>query len=74
MVDVPAAIGCGAWNPNAVRWWHGARPLEGMLNRVEALIRTFDPCLSCSTHAVGHMPLQVQLLAPDGELVEEIMR
>jgi NAD-reducing hydrogenase large subunit len=47
---------------------------EGMLNRVEAVIRAFDPCLSCSTHAVGQMPLQIQLLAPDGEIVEEIMR
>jgi NAD-reducing hydrogenase large subunit len=30
---------------------------EGVLNRVEAVIRTFDPCLSCSTHAFGQMPL-----------------
>jgi NAD-reducing hydrogenase large subunit len=52
----------------------GAQLNEGMLNRVEAVIRAFDPCLSCSTHAVGQMPLQIQLLAPDGEIVEEIMR
>ena len=32
-----------------------------MLNRVEALIRTYDPCLSCSTHAFGEMPLVAQL-------------
>ena len=32
---------------------------EGMLNRVEAVIRTFDPCLSCSTHAFGQMPLVI---------------
>ena len=36
-----------------------------MLNRVEAVIRAFDPCLSCSTHALGQMPLQVQLLSPE---------
>ena len=30
---------------------------EGMLNRVEAVVRTFDPCLSCSTQAYGRMPL-----------------
>lgn len=47
---------------------------EGMLNRVEAVIRAFDPCLSCSTHADGHMALQIQLLAPDGKLLDEIRR
>lgn len=47
---------------------------EGMLNRVEAVIRAFDPCLSCSTHADGHLPLQVRLLAPDGKLLVEICR
>src|SRR3974390_2093040 len=38
---------------------------EGMLNRVEAVIRAFDPCLSCSTHADGHLALHVRLLGPD---------
>ena len=47
---------------------------EPMLNRVEAVIRCFDPCLSCSTHAVGQMPLRVQLLGPDGELLDELAR
>ncbi len=47
---------------------------EGMLNRVEAVIRAFDPCLSCSTHAVGQMPLQVQLLGPDHEILDELVR
>lgn len=47
---------------------------EGMLNRVEAVIRAFDPCLSCSTHADGHLKLQVQLVAPDGRLLDEIRR
>lgn len=58
----------------AKRFVRGASLQEGMLNRVEALIRTFDPCLSCSTHAVGQMPLQVQLLDPTGGIVEEIKR
>ncbi len=49
----------------------GEKIQEGMLNRVEAVIRTFDPCLSCSTHAFGQMPLQVQLMAPDGEVLDE---
>ncbi len=47
---------------------------EGMLNRVEAGIRNFDPCLSCSTHAVGQMPLHVQLIAPDKTVVDEAFR
>lgn len=47
---------------------------EGLLNRVEAGIRCFDPCLSCSTHAAGQMPLHVQLIAPDGTILNEIYR
>lgn len=47
---------------------------EGMLNRVEAVIRAFDPCLSCATHAVGHMPLQVQLIDAEGRLVDQKVR
>jgi NAD-reducing hydrogenase large subunit len=47
---------------------------EGMLNRVEAAIRCYDPCLSCSTHAVGQMPLHVQLLASDGSVLNELAR
>jgi NAD-reducing hydrogenase large subunit len=58
----------------ARRFVHGARLTEGMLNRVEAVIRAFDPCLSCSTHAIGQMPLHIQLLAPDGQVVEEMKR
>jgi NAD-reducing hydrogenase large subunit len=47
---------------------------EAMLNRVEAGIRAFDPCLSCSTHAVGQMPLQIQLLRSDGTVVDQVQR
>ena len=47
---------------------------EGMLNRVEAGIRCFDPCLSCSTHAAGQMPLHLRLLAADGTLLDEVYR
>lgn len=47
---------------------------EGMLNRVEAVIRTFDPCLSCSTHAIGQMPLEVSLVAPDGSVLDVVQR
>jgi NAD-reducing hydrogenase large subunit len=50
------------------------RIIEGMLNRVEAAIRCYDPCLSCSTHALGQMPLIVQLHGPDGTLRDEVRR
>jgi NAD-reducing hydrogenase large subunit len=47
---------------------------EGMLNRLEAAIRCYDPCLSCSTHALGQMPLVVEVFAPNGDLVRRIAR
>jgi NAD-reducing hydrogenase large subunit len=47
---------------------------EGMLNRVEAVIRAFDPCLSCATHAVGQMALDVQLIDAEGKLVDRKIR
>jgi NAD-reducing hydrogenase large subunit len=47
---------------------------EGILNRVEAVVRTFDPCLSCSTHAAGQMPLILTLLSSDGEVVDRVTR
>ena len=47
---------------------------EGALNRIEAVIRTYDPCLSCSTHAFGQMPLVVSLVKPDGEVVDQLIR
>ena len=46
----------------------------GALNRVEAVIRTFDPCLSCSTHAFGQMPLAMTLVSPDGEVRDRVVR
>ena len=47
---------------------------DGTLNRIEAVIRTFDPCLSCSTHAAGTMPLDVELRGPAGELLDRQRR
>jgi NAD-reducing hydrogenase large subunit len=52
----------------------GSHLQEGMLNRVEAVIRCYDPCLSCSTHAIGRMPLHIQLIGPEGELLDEVKR
>ena len=47
---------------------------EGILNRVEAVVRTFDPCLSCSTHAFGQMPLALELVSAGGEVVDRVVR
>ena len=49
---------------------HGNRLEEGMLNRVEAVIRAFDPCLSCSTHANGRLALEVRLHNAAGDVVD----
>jgi NAD-reducing hydrogenase large subunit len=58
----------------AKHYIHGSDIPEGLLNRVEAGIRCFDPCLSCSTHAAGQMPLHLQLIAADGQLLDEVYR
>ena len=47
---------------------------EGALNRIEAGIRAYDPCLSCSTHALGQMPMLVELRGPDGALLDSLRR
>ena len=47
---------------------------EGVLNRVEAVVRTFDPCLSCSTHAFGQMPLMMELVSAEDKVVDRIAR
>jgi NAD-reducing hydrogenase large subunit len=47
---------------------------EGMLNRVEAAIRCYDPCLSCSTHAIGQMPLIIEVRRRSGELLDRVER
>jgi len=52
----------------------GTNVQEGMLNRVEAVIRCFDPCLSCSTHALGQMPLHLEFVDPNGSVVHELRR
>lgn len=58
----------------AKQYIHHQEIPEGLLNRVEAGIRCFDPCLSCSTHAAGQMPLHLQLVAADGNVVDEVYR
>ena len=47
---------------------------EGLLNRVEAAVRAHDPCLSCSTHAVGQMPIVIEIENSEGEVIQTIQR
>lgn len=47
---------------------------EGMLNRVEAAIRAYDPCLSCSTHAIGQMPIYLEVLDSEGNIINVVRR
>jgi NAD-reducing hydrogenase large subunit len=58
----------------AIQYIDGNTITEGILNRIEAGIRCFDPCLSCSTHAVGQMPLHVQILDCEGNVITEKIR
>ena len=51
---------------------HGDRLQEGMLNRVSALVRAYDPCLSCSTHAMGTPALDISLVDRKGALLDRI--
>jgi NAD-reducing hydrogenase large subunit len=79
-VDLLIATGQNALAMNrtvtqiAKHYVKGATIAEPILNRIEAGIRAFDPCLSCSTHAVGQMPLHVELRRADGTLLQEIRR
>jgi NAD-reducing hydrogenase large subunit len=52
----------------------GPNVTEGMLNRVEAAIRAYDPCLSCSTHAIGQMPIEVEFIDPQGNCIQTVSR
>jgi NAD-reducing hydrogenase large subunit len=52
----------------------GVQPDERILNRIEAAIRCYDPCLSCSTHALGRMPLAVEISSQDGAMLRRIAR
>ena len=45
---------------------------EGMLNRVSAVVRAYDPCLSCSTHAGGVVAMRIELVGSDGEKLDEV--
>ena len=56
----------------AVDYLDGNELSEPLLNQVEVAIRAYDPCLSCATHAMGKMPLEVELLNASGETVDRL--
>ena len=58
----------------AKRYLSGRKLTEGLLNHIEVAIRAFDPCLSCATHAIGKMPLEITLLDPLGNEVSRLAR
>jgi NAD-reducing hydrogenase large subunit len=79
-VNLIVATGNNNWAMNtaagqvAKAFVDGTSLTEGMLNRVEAAIRCYDPCLSCATHALGQMPLEVSLCAADGRVLDRMRR
>lgn len=58
----------------AKTYLNGKEITEGLLNHIEVAIRAFDPCLSCATHALGQMPLEVALIAADGAVLDQVTR
>jgi len=52
----------------------GVEITEGLLNRIEVAIRAYDPCLSCATHALGQMALDVSVVDPEGKVLAEKSR
>ncbi len=65
---------CNAVDSVAKTYINGPEITEGQLNRVEAAVRAHDPCLSCSTHAIGQMPMLIEINDASGNLVREIRR
>ena len=58
----------------AARYLQGRELTEGLLNHIEVAIRCFDPCLSCATHALGQMPLAIELVDAEGGLIQRLAR
>jgi NAD-reducing hydrogenase large subunit len=75
-VNMIVATGHNNWAMNkavemvAKTFLDGNNLTEGMLNRVEAAIRAYDPCLSCSTHLIGAMPLWLEVMDSRGRVIK----
>jgi NAD-reducing hydrogenase large subunit len=55
----------------AKKYLSGVEITEGLLNHVEVAIRAYDPCLSCATHALGRMPLEVSVMDESGNVLDK---
>jgi NAD-reducing hydrogenase large subunit len=58
----------------AKRYLNGRKLTEGLLNHIEVAIRAFDPCLSCATHALGRMPLRIELFDAEGACIDTLVK
>jgi NAD-reducing hydrogenase large subunit len=58
----------------AAEYLSGRELTEPLLNNLEVAIRAYDPCLSCATHAVGKMPLQLELIDAEGQLIDKLVK
>ncbi len=58
----------------AAEYLSGRELTEPLLNNLEVAIRAYDPCLSCATHAVGKMPLQLELFDAEGKLIDRLAK
>jgi NAD-reducing hydrogenase large subunit len=58
----------------ARKYLDGRKLTEGLLNHIEVAVRAFDPCLSCATHALGQMPLSVELVDAEGNQVDRLVK
>ncbi len=54
----------------AINYLDGRELTEPLLNQIEVAIRAYDPCLSCATHALGKMPLEISLIDSNGTLID----
>ncbi|HUL62862.1 MAG TPA: nickel-dependent hydrogenase large subunit, partial [Methanocella sp.] len=52
----------------------GGNPDEATLNKVEMVVRAYDPCVSCATHAIGRMPIRLTIIDCEGNIVREVQR
>ncbi|MEJ2596597.1 MAG: Ni/Fe hydrogenase subunit alpha, partial [bacterium] len=64
-----------AVNHTASALMNGQREItEGMMNAVEVAIRAYDPCLSCATHALGQMPLEITMIHNENKIIDQKMK
>jgi NAD-reducing hydrogenase large subunit len=58
----------------ALQYLDGNQLTEGLLNYIEVAIRAFDPCLSCATHAIGKMPLEIEVMDVEGRMIQRLIK